>query len=291
MNKWKAIFLAAAMAVPMAACSAQQPAKESSDEKNSAAEKSSAAENVNAAESNRETVYQVALLQSLTQGYYDGIIKVSELKQHGDTGIGTFEGVNGEMIVLDGKVYQALGDGSVQEADDNETVPFSNVTFFDKDLSVTLTQTDDINSLKEALTATVNDNGKNLFYMVKINGTFQKMNVRSELKQEKPYKSLDQALATDQREFNYDNIKGTVVALYCPDYMGGLNTPGWHFHFVSDDKTKGGHILDLAFASAEAEFDATQDFDMVLSETAEFQDMELAKDVSDAIKKVETNEE
>ena len=57
MNKWKAIFLAAAMAVPMAACSAQQPAKESSDEK------SSAAENVNAAESNRETVYQVALLQ------------------------------------------------------------------------------------------------------------------------------------------------------------------------------------------------------------------------------------
>ena len=58
-------------------------------------------------EKNRETIYQVALLQSLTQGYYDGIILVSELKQHGDTGIGTFEGVNGEMIVLDGKVYQA----------------------------------------------------------------------------------------------------------------------------------------------------------------------------------------
>ena len=84
------------------------------------------------AESDRETIYQVALRQSLTQGYYDGIIKVSELKQHRDTGIGTFEGVNGEMIVLDGKVYQALGDGSVKEADDNETVPFSNVTFLIK---------------------------------------------------------------------------------------------------------------------------------------------------------------
>ena len=274
------------MIVPFAACSAQQQPESKKE-----AESSKAVETAKEAENNRETIYQVALLQSLTQGYYDGIIKVSELKQHGDTGIGTFEGVNGEMIVLDGKVYQALGDGTVKEADDNETVPFSNVTYFDKDLSATLSQTNDINALKESLNKTVNENGKNLFYFVKINGTFKKMNVRSELKQEKPYKSLDKALATDQREFNYDNIAGTVVALYCPDYMGGLNTPGWHFHFISDDKTKGGHILDLAFDSAQAEFDATQDFDMYLSDNSEFQKMELSKDVSDAIKKVETNEE
>ena len=274
------------MIVPFAACSAQQQPESKKE-----AESSKAVETAKEAENNRETIYQVALLQSLTQGCYDGIIKVSELKQHGDTGIGTFEGVNGEMIVLDGKVYQALGDGTVKEADDNETVPFSNVTYFDKDLSATLSQTNDINALKESLNKTVNENGKNLFYFVKINGTFKKMNVRSELKQEKPYKSLDKALATDQREFNYDNIAGTVVALYCPDYMGGLNTPGWHFHFISDDKTKGGHILDLAFDSAQAEFDATQDFDMYLSDNSEFQKMELSKDVSDAIKKVETNEE
>jgi acetolactate decarboxylase len=274
------------MIVPFAACSAQQQPESKKD-----AESSKAVETAKEAENNRETIYQVALLQSLTQGYYDGIIKVSELKKHGDTGIGTFEGVNGEMIVLDGKVYQAFGDGTVKEADDNETVPFSNVTYFDKDLSATLSQTNDINALKESLTKTVNENGRNLFYFVKINGTFKKMNVRSELKQEKPYKSLDKALATDQREFNYDNIAGTVVALYCPDYMGGLNTPGWHFHFISDDKTKGGHILDLAFDSAQAEFDATQDFDMYLSDNSEFQKMELSKDVSDAIKKVETNEE
>ena len=61
----------------------------------------------------KETMYQVALLQSLTQGYYDGIITVGELKQHGDTGIGTFEGVNGELIALDGVVYQALSDGQM----------------------------------------------------------------------------------------------------------------------------------------------------------------------------------
>ena len=282
MNRIKATLAAVAMVLSFTACSSQQPSQQSTEQQQTAQQDNTA---------NRETIFQVALLQSLTQGYYDGIIKVSELKQHGDTGIGTFEGVNGEMIVLDGTVYQALGDGSVQVADDNETVPFSNVTFFDGDLAATLSPTKDINTLKETLTATVNENGKNMFYMVKVTGTFDKMHVRSELKQEKPYRTLDKALETDQREFEYENIKGTVVALYCPDYMGGLNTPGWHFHFISDDKTKGGHILELSFEAAMAEFDTTPDFDMVLSDNADFQKMELSKDVSDAIKKVETNEE
>ena len=289
MKKIITVILAAAMTVSLAACSAQQKSESDSSQSET---KSEQPENTDKqAENDRETIYQVALLQSLTQGYYDGVIKVSELKQHGDTGIGTFEGVNGEMIVLDGKVYQALGDGSVKEADENETVPFSNVTFFDKDGSLELSEINDVNALKEKLSAMVDEKGRNLFYFVKVSGTFDKMNVRSELKQEKPYKTLDKALETDQREFNYDNIKGTVVALYCPDYMGGLNTPGWHFHFISDDKTKGGHILDLQFAGAEAEFDATPEFEMFLPDNDDFQKIELSKDVSDAIKKVETNEE
>lgn len=285
MKKLTAILLAAAMMASLAACSPQQ------DSKSDATEKATEKTAEQTADKNTETVYQVALLQSLTQGYYDGILKVSELKQHGDIGIGTFEGVNGEMIVLDGKVYQALGDGSVKEADENETVPFSNVTFFDSDIKETLSDIENVDALKAALDNIVDQDGRNMFYFVRIDGDFEKMNVRSELKQEKPYKSLDKALATDQREFNYDNAKGTVVGLYCPDYMGGLNTPGWHFHFISDDKAKGGHILDLSFKSAEAQLDKTPEFDMTLSDTDTFQEMELSKDVSDAIKKVETNEE
>ena len=288
MKKIITVLLSAAMITPLAACSAQQSGNNSEAPETTAAQTETKKEQT---ETDRETIYQVALLQSLTQGYYDGIIKVSELKKHGDIGIGTFEGVNGEMIVLDGKVYQALGDGKVQEADDNETVPFSNVTFFDKDGSLELSDINDVNALKEKLNAMVEENGKNLFYFVKMSGTFEKMNVRSEIKQEKPYKTLDKALETDQREFNYDNIAGTVVALYCPDYMNGLNTPGWHFHFISDDKTKGGHLLDLKFDNATAEYDATPEFDMCLTDNGDFQKMELSKDVSDAIKKVETNEE
>ena len=289
MKKITPVLLAAAMVLPLAACSAQQQSGNNSEQPGTTVAQTETKSD--RTENDRETIYQVALLQSLTQGYYDGIIKVSELRQHGDIGIGTFEGVNGEMIVLDGTVYQALGDGTVQKAADDETVPFSNVTFFDKDGSLELSDINDVNALKEKLNAMVEENGKNLFYFVKMSGTFEKMNVRSEIKQEKPYKTLDKALETDQREFNYDNITGTVVALYCPDYMNGLNTPGWHFHFISDDKTKGGHLLDLQFGKATAEYDATPEFEMCLTDNGDFQKMELSKDVSDAIKKVETNEE
>ncbi len=276
------VALLASMLISMTACNGQdtQSSQTSGNTTNTSAASTA---------KDTETIYQVALLQSLTQGYYDGIIKASKLKEHGDTGIGTFEGVNGEMIVIDGKVYQALGDGTVKEAADDETIPFSNVTFFDSDISVDLKDIKDMASFKSELDKTVNEKGKNMFYMVKISGTFEKMHVRSELKQEKPYKSLDKALETDQREFNYENITGTVVGLYCPDYMGGLNATGWHFHFISDDRTKGGHMLELSFKEAKAELDLTPEFDLELSDNSDFQSMELAKDVNDAIKKVETD--
>ena len=90
------------------------------------------------AAADRESIAQVALLQSLAQGYFGGTITAGELRTLGDTGIGTFEGLNGEMIVLDGVVYQALGDGRVIVCPDETIIPFSNVTFFDKDIAVKL---------------------------------------------------------------------------------------------------------------------------------------------------------
>ncbi len=241
-----------------------------------------------AAEEDAESIYQVALLQSLVQGYYDGIITVGELKEHGDTGIGTFEGVNGEMIVLDGVVYQALADGSIAIPSDEETVPFSNVTFFDEDETLELSGISDMAGLQDALNAVVKEKGNNLFYMVRISGTFPNIKVRSEYKQEKPYRMLDEALASDQTEFDYENAEGTIVGLFCPDYMGGLNNAGWHFHYISQDLTRGGHVLKVSIDDAVARIDITDGFEMVLPKETGFQEMDLAKNVDEALHKAET---
>ena len=239
----------------------------------------------------REVINQVSLLQGLTLGDYNGSLSAKEVKSMGDIGLGTFDRLNGELIMLDGVIYRAAGDGSVAAVDDAETIPFCDVTFFDNDKSETLADIQDLSGLKEALDQKVDEYGDNRFCFVRIDGTFKEMNVRSELAQTKPYEPLAKVLETDQTFFDYSDIKGTVVGLYCPDYMDRLNAVGWHFHFISDDRKSGGHVLDLQFDSGELKWDYTDGFSMVLPENDTFNGFDLTVDQSDDIKKVETGEE
>lgn len=239
------------------------------------------------APADRECVAQVALLQSLAQGYFGGTVTAGQLRALGDTGIGTFKGLNGEMIVLDGTVYQALGDGRVVVVPDTEIIPFSNVTFFDKDISVKLADIADKAALEAVLNRTVQEKGANSFYMIKIHTEFPSILFRSEYGSEEPYPTLVEALKDKQTEFTEKNIKGTLVGLYCPSYMGELNSVGWHFHFLSDDKQKGGHILELSIKEGTAYLDQTDKFAMILHDDKKFHDLNLAKDMKEDIRSAE----
>lgn len=240
-----------------------------------------------AAPADRENLSQVALLQSLAQGYFGGTVTVKDLRAMGDIGIGTFEGLNGEMIVLDGTVYQALGDGKVVVAPDKEIIPFANVTFFDNDVSIKLSNIADKAAFEKILNQAVKEQGENSFYMVKLHTEFPSILFRSEYGSSKPYPTLVEALKGKQTEFSHQNIKGTLVGLYCPSYMGELNSVGWHFHFISDDRKHGGHILELAIKDGEAQLDKTDKFSMVLHKDKQFHDINLAKDMSADIRSAE----
>lgn len=239
-----------------------------------------------AAHVNREVIYQVALLQSLALGEFEGSITVKQLKTFGDTGIGTFEGVDGEMIVLDGVVYRANQQCKINVVDDKVTVPFSNVTFFDKDFSVKLNNVDK-DALEKILNEQVEKHGRNSFYMVKISGEFASMHVRSELGAKKPFNQTLVELLKTQNEVDKENVRGTVVGLYCPDFMTSLNSAGWHFHFVSDDKKFGGHVLGLNLKNGEAQFDKTDNFRMSLPPTKSFQERNFKADLREDIRKAE----
>lgn len=235
----------------------------------------------------RESLNQVALLQSLAQGYFGGTVTVKDMRALGDTGIGTFEGLNGEMIMLGGTVYQALGDGRVVVADDTVAVPYATVTYFDNDLSVELKDVKDKEAFEEILDKEVKKSGENSFYMIKLHTEFSSILFRSEYGSQKPYPTLVEALKGKQTEFTTQNIKGTLVGLYCPNYMGGLNSPGWHFHFISDDRKQGGHILALSLKKGTVELDKTDKFTMVLHNDPQFHEMNLAKDMSKDINSAE----
>jgi len=238
----------------------------------------------------RETLFQVSLLQGLTFGDYYGSITAAELKQNGDTGLGTFDGLDGEMIVLDGVVYKAKSDGSVEAVSDDETIPFSNVTFFDEDETEDIESVADIDELKGLLNEKIEQKMPNGFCVIRIDGTFKEMNVRSEYEQKEPYKPLAKVLETDQTFFDYTDVEGTVVGLYCPPYMDKLNATGWHLHFISKDKEKGGHILGLNIDKAKLALDYTEGFAMKLPDNAVFNGFDLTVDQSEDIKEVETGE-
>ena len=238
----------------------------------------------------RHSLYQIALFQSVALGDFYGVTTAGRIKKHGDFGMGIFESVNGEMIMLDGVVYQALHDGSVVVASEDALIPYCDVTFFEADHVVEDFSADGYLDLEKKLTQITDELGKNMIYYVKISGHFKSISVRSELKQKEPYKMLNIALRTDQRRYDYEELDGTIIALYCPAYFAAMNAPGWHFHFISDDGLKGGHMLGAKMQGVKAEFDRITNFDLDIPNNEIFNALDLSKDLSEAIKEAERGE-
>ncbi len=234
-----------------------------------------------------DSIYQVSLLQSFMHGEYDGVVSVEELKSHGDIGLGTFNGINGEMIYLDGKVYRALTNGSIEEVSSDDSIPFATVTYYDEDESMSDVSAKDFDDLTGQLTKEIKKYGANHIYVLKIDGTFDNITYRSVKEQEKPYKEFTEVAAKDQVVFNATNQKGTLVAIYFPKYMGELNMPGWHLHFLSDDKSKGGHVLNVSVSNAHVGIDEIEEFNMIVPDSESFNNRDLTENMSEKINSVE----
>ena len=236
---------------------------------------------------NDDSMYQVSLMQAFMHGEYNGVITVGDFKKHGDIGLGTFEGVNGEMIILDGVIYQAAADGSVNVMPDNETIPFATITSFDVDGNITNITAKNFDDLTGQLDKEIEKYGTNNMYVIKIKGDFSNITVRSVEKQEKPYKEFTEVAKVDQRVFNYTNQTGTIVAVYFPEFMNELNMHGWHLHFLSDDKTKGGHVLGFNGLKGSGQIDEIHEFNMILPTDDTFVKMNFTEDMSNKISSVE----
>ena len=231
------------------------------------------------------TMYQVSLLQSLTDGLYDGIIDVATLKSLANTAICTFLGADGEMIMVDGKCFKAKLDGSIIEAKNSETIPFCNATTFIKTTSINLS-CNNITDLKNKLHEYKNNNFKNLFMIIRIDGLFDSITTRSLPKQYKPYKPLDYIVEHEQQVITNKNIEGTVIGFCSPKYMSNLNTTDFHMHFISKNKKIGGHVLDLSFNDLNIDMSIKTEFKLILSSDSEFINYNIDGNI-DRLKKVE----
>ena len=233
-------------------------------------------------------MFQVSTLQALAMGYTKGVLTVGELLEHGDIGLGTFEHVDGEMILLDGRCYRAAEDGSVVEADPETGVPFSAVEKFWPEREFTLGETENIETLKQQLDLKIEEGfGLNSMHIVRIDGEFAKVDARSEAPYKSQHITLKEVLSKTQKAFLFENIRGTLVCVYFPDYMDGINAPGWHLHFVSEDRKKGGHVFDICMTSGLAKLDRISRIEIRIPMDPAFDVYSLKQASREEIKEVE----
>ena len=232
----------------------------------------------------RDVLFQTSTIDALLEGVYDGDVTFKELGKHGDLGIGTFNGLDGEMIGLDGEFYQIRIDGKAYPVSIDTKTPFAVVTFFDFDELVTLGKIDSFKELEERLNSVLPN--KNVFYAIKIDGVFDYIKTRSVPRQNKPYLPLAEVVK-EQTIFEFNNVAGTIVGFFCPAYVKGVNVAGYHLHFITADKSAGGHLLDCRMRNRVAMIDETSRFFMVLPEGADFAEVDLTRDREEELRQIE----
>jgi acetolactate decarboxylase len=235
-------------------------------------------------ENDDDILFQVSTLGALQEGVYDGVAALKEMKLHGDFGIGTFDGLDGEMTYLDGIFYQIKADGKVYVVDDTVKTPFTVITKFNADKKLNITEPLDYKQLQDLILSELPS--KNIIYAVKITGDFQYVKTRSVPKQSKPYPRLVE-VTKNQPTFEMKNVKGTIMGYWLPEYLSGVNMAGFHFHFLTDDKKGGGHLLEIQMTKGVLEIDYSYGIKLILPTQSDFFKTTFSKDNKEELEKIE----
>jgi acetolactate decarboxylase len=229
------------------------------------------------------TLFQVSTSAALVEGLYQGAVSVGKIKEHGNFGLGTFVDLDGEMVVLDGSVYRLASDGSVTEADDSRLIPYAVVTHLCVESSnddVSFSTFDELIAVCDGLRPS-----ENLFYAFRVDGIFS--SVRCRIARAVAKGTTFTAAASGQSLFTFSDIKGTLIGLWAPTLAGSFSVPGYHFHFISDDRTLGGHVLECEAEHTTIRTCSMTKMHVSLPETKEFLQADLTRDPSKELESAE----
>jgi acetolactate decarboxylase len=229
------------------------------------------------------TLYQVSTATALVEGIYQGAVRVRTLREHGDLGLGTFENLDGEMMIVDGRFFQARSDGLVKEVDDDVICPFAVVTRFTPDSAIVLPQCPNLSHLVTQFDQLRNSD--NFFFALRVEGHFTCVRTRAMCRTEEGV-PLVQAAAV-QPEFEFHDVWGTLVGFWTPEYAKTLNVPGYHLHFLSADHQSGGHLLECAGSDLRLQIQREGDYRVALPETEDFVKADLRRDPGADLAKAE----
>jgi acetolactate decarboxylase len=225
------------------------------------------------------TLFQVSTSGALVTGVYDREVSVGSILKHGDFGLGTFANLDGEMVVLDGRAFQVQGTGRVSEAAPDAGAPFAVVTRFSPQIHVSSGPIASFHDLEEFCDR--HRFSGNIFYAIRLDGRFKRVRTRA-VNPPQPGTRLVDATKS-QTEFSFTDIDGTLVGLWSPGFSSAFSVAGYHFHFISDDRTHGGHLLDVRACHLSVRIESLTDFHLALPASEAFLKADLSKNTSEEL--------
>jgi acetolactate decarboxylase len=230
-------------------------------------------------------VYQFSTISALLDGVYDGDATVADILRHGDFGLGTFNHLDGEMVILDGVCYRLRADGTATRAASTDRTPFAAVTRFHTDFAITIDARTDRAQVIAAIDKRIAS--ANLIYAIRVTGLFSDLHTRTVMEQQKPYPPLTQA-TEGQAETRFTDESGTLVGFRTPDFEQGISVAGYHLHFLNEERTAGGHVLDFTMERGEVAVSGAAQLHLSLPTSGAFLGARLSgDDMGDQIAKAE----
>ncbi|MDQ3355250.1 MAG: acetolactate decarboxylase [Actinomycetota bacterium] len=229
-------------------------------------------------------LFQASTIGALLEGAYDGDVTFAELAEHGDLGLGTLNALDGEMVALDGRFHRADIDGRTAEIDPEARTPFAVVVPFAPTVELSLDGPLDQSALLAALDRALPED--TAACALRVDGDFELVRARSVPRQHPPYKPLTEVVA-EQHVFELHDVRGTLVGFRFPEYSGTIEVSGFHLHFISDDRRRGGHVLDCRARSVTARLDPSTDLHLELPPGVDLSEPHLDVRADEAVQRVE----
>jgi acetolactate decarboxylase len=200
----------------------------------------------------RHELFQTSTIEALLSGAFDGDVTLSEILVHGDLGLGTLNGLDGELIIIDGRAWKANPDCTLVRAPGSAKTPYAVVVPFSPGPPETLAGPLRYAELGKAVGYRLDDGKRPV--AIRVDGHFEHVRVRSVPKQRRPYPPLA-AVLEHQRVSDLHDVRGTMVGFCFPHTLDGIEMIGWHLHFATDIRTLGGHVLDFSLRNGLAQID------------------------------------
>lgn len=237
------------------------------------------------AERDPHVLFQASTIGALLDGAFEGDLTFAELAEHGDLGLGTLNGLDGEMVALDGAFFRADVDGAAHPVPPEARTPFAVVTRFEPTVDLRLgEETLDHDRLLERLDELVPAGASSC--AIRLDGRFELVRARSVPAQTPPYRPLTEVVA-DQHVFELAEIEGTMLGFRFPAYVEGIEVGGYHLHFISADRSRAGHVLGSRSRGLRARLDPSDDLHVELPPRVDLADPDLAAPTHAAVEAVE----